>query len=209
MSAIICPTITASNPHEYRAQLERITPFAERIHVDFMDGEFAHPKSISLVEAHWPRNIKADLHLMYRRPAKYLHVLQSLRPFTVIVHAEADGDFMELAASLHEAGLGVGLALLPETSVDAVAPALPVIDHVLVFSGHLGHQGGVADMALLTKVRELRQRKPELEIGWDGGVNISNVWRLADNGVNVLNVGGFIQHAVDPANAYATLEALT
>lgn len=209
MRALICPTITATNPHDYRVQLSRVAPFAKRIHIDFMDGAFAHPKSISVVEAHWPRHIKADFHMMYKNPEKHLDVIASLRPFTVIVHAEAEGNFVPFADALHELGIGVGVAILPETPVSAIAPALPMIDHALVFSGKLGHNGGVADMQLLSKVRELREQKPDLEIGWDGGVNISNVWRLMDNGVDILNVGGYIQHSVDPAAAYATLEALT
>lgn len=209
MRALVVPTITATDPHDYRVQLSRVTPFAKRLHIDFMDGVFAHPKSISLVEAHWPRHIKADLHIMYKDPSKYFDTIASLRPFTVVIHAESEGNFVAFADALHELGIGVGVAVLPETPVSAITPALPLIDHVLVFSGKLGHNGGLADMRLLTKVHELRTLKPELEIGWDGGVNISNVWRLVDNGVDILNVGGFIQHAVDPAKAYATLESLT
>lgn len=209
MRSMIVPTITAYDPHDYRVQLHRIAPFAKRIHVDFMDGHFASPKSISLIEAHWPKDKTVDLHIMYANPEKYLQVITSLRPFTVIVHAEADGNFAPFADALHERGIGVGLALLPETPVEAIEPALPMLEHVLVFSGKLGHNGGIADMSLLSKVQRLRELRPDLEIGWDGGVNLSNVWRLTDNGVDILNVGGFIQHAVDPAQAYATLESLT
>ncbi|MGI0133798.1 MAG: hypothetical protein ACREBW_02415, partial [Candidatus Micrarchaeaceae archaeon] len=83
-----------------------------------------------------------------------------------------------------------------------------MIDHVLIFSGHLGHFGGSADTRLLAKVRELRSLKPSVEIGWDGGVNATNAAELAAGGVDVLNVGGFIQHAVNPVQAYSYLEDL-
>ena len=46
-------------------------------------------------------------------------------------------------------------------------------------------------------------------IGWDGGINADNVVELVRAGVEVLNVGGFIQHSSDPGAAYAKLEAVT
>lgn len=210
MPATICPTITAYDPHEYRAQLNRITPFAERVHIDMMDGRFAGPLSIGLSETYWPDGLQIDLHLMYQEPAYALDDVLELKPTLVIVHAEADGDFGRWAAALHQAGIQVGVALLPVTPVDAIAPALPVIDHVLIFSGNLGHQGGsTADLRLLSKARRLRELKPELEIGWDGGINGKNASEIERGGVDVLNVGGYIQHAIDPARAYATLKKLT
>jgi pentose-5-phosphate-3-epimerase len=45
-----------------------------------------------------------------------------------------------------------------------------------------------------------------LEIGWDGGINNQNAHVLAAGGVDVLNTGGFIQHASDAEHAYRTLQ---
>jgi ribulose-phosphate 3-epimerase len=80
-----------------------------------------------------------------------------------------------------------------------------LIDHVLIFSGDLGHFGGKANLSLLGKASELKALKPHVEIGWDGGVNEENALTLVNNGIDVLNTGGFIQRASDPASAYATL----
>lgn len=204
----ICPTILAEEPHGFRIQLKRILPFAQRIHLDLMDGRFASPKSIDLDQLYWPANIAVDLHIMYKSPLVHTKTLVGLHPQMVIVHAEAEGAFAPFAEHLHRHGIEVGVAILPETPVSTIAPALAHIDHVLVFSGHLGHFGGVANLNLLSKVRQLRALKPTLEIGWDGGVNASNAHQLAAGGVDVLNVGGFIQHATNPAQAYATLKSL-
>ena len=208
MSAVICPTILAEEVHGYRVEITRVLPFASRLHVDLMDGIFAKPKSIGFHDVRRPGHILLDLHVMYQDPTKYAHTIQLMRPHLVVVHAEADGDFVAFADKMHQAGIYVGVAVLPETPVDAIAPALGIIDHALVFSGHLGHYGGVADLSLVSKVHELRALKPELEIGWDGGINPSNIKQLADAGVDVLNVGGYIQHALNATQAYATLKSL-
>ena len=205
MAAEICPTVLAGSAEEYRQQMERITPFAARVHIDLADGLFAPAKTIPIDQVWWPANVRADLHVMYRQPFAHTKLLLNLTPQLIVVHAEAEGDFVEFAEQAHARGVEVGVALKPETMPQMIEPALPWIDHVLIFSGDLGHFGGQANTHLLTKVLYLKQRKPQLEIGWDGGVNNQNAHILAAGGVEVLNTGGFIQHAANPQAAYETL----
>jgi len=206
--AIVCPTVTARTIDEYQEQMERITPFAKRIHIDLADGEFTHVKLVPLGDVWWPKELEADIHVMYKRPFKLTKKLISLHPRMVVVHAEAEGDFVSFAHKLHKRRIKVGVALKPETPVSVIQPSLEVIDHVLIFSGNLGHFGGQANTHLLTKALLLKKLKPSLEIGWDGGINNQNIRVLEAGGVSVLNVGGFIQHAADAQAAYRTLEDL-
>jgi ribulose-phosphate 3-epimerase len=208
MAATICPTVLASTPEEYRHQMERLANFAVRVHIDLADGIFAPTKTIGIDEVWWPGGMRADLHVMYDDPFKHAAMFIDLQPQLVIVHAEANGDFVQFADLAHRHGIEVGVALKHETSPDAIAAALQYVDHVLIFSGNLGHFGGQADQRLLSKVLHLKQLKPMLEIGWDGGINDQNASLLAAGGVDVLNTGGFIQHAPNPRAAYEKLETL-
>lgn len=203
--AIICPTVTAFSEHEYKAQLLRLMPFANRIHIDLMDGHFAPTVSPSLDYVWWPPEAVVDIHLMYQEPMTVLERLIELRPRLVIIHNEAHVHHMHFASALHIAGIQTGLALLPETPVAYAEQVMHSFDHVLIFSGNLGHHGGTANLGLLDKVAEIRQHHPDVEIGWDGGVNENNVKQLAAAGVDVLNVGGYIQNSSHPKAAYATL----
>ncbi len=206
--AIICPTVTAENVRGYQQQLGRLEDFAQRIHLDFMDGLFTRNRSVSLEDAMPPdvESVQIDLHLMFMRPDLYFEQVMRFKPSLVIVQAEAKGDFSKLADKLHGLGVKVGVALLQDTPVSSIAPAINDVDHVLIFSGHLGHFGGKADLALLSKATTLKGLKPELEIAWDGGINEQNARALVGGGIDVLNVGGYIQHANDPSAAYAKLK---
>ncbi|MBC7581417.1 hypothetical protein H7097_00935 [Aeromicrobium sp.] len=204
----ICPTITAETTDEYMEQMQRIEPFATRIHVDITDGDFAPHKLVNFDQVWWRGDRTIDLHVMHRYPVDHMEIILAMSPRLVIVHAEAEGNLMGFIEYLHRHGVEVGLAILPRTRVEDIAPALPVIDHLLVFSGNLGYHGGQADLDLLDKVRKARELKPTIEIGWDGGINDQNARVLAEAGVDVLNVGGFIQGSGNPAGAYATLKAL-
>jgi ribulose-phosphate 3-epimerase len=183
-----------------------VSSFAKRLHIDLMDGIFAPTTSVRPDQIWWPGNVRVDLHVMYQDPFMFTDVFIALAPQMVIVHAEATGDFVMFANRMHTHGVEVGVALLPQTPVTAIVPALDLIDHVLIFSGNLGHQGGsYADPSLTTKINELRRAKPQLEIGWDGGINDQNAGALAKAGVDVLNVGGFIQGADRSDIAYQAL----
>lgn len=198
----ICPTVTAFEPHEYREQMERAADFAERIHIDLMDGEFAPSQSPDLLQVWWPHNIYADIHLMYQRPMDHLQQLIKLKPHMVVVHNEADVHHMHFSAELHRHGILTGLAILKETPIEWAEQIMHSFDQVLIFSGNLGYHGGEADLGLLEKVKYVKKHHPEAEIAWDGGVNDQNAKVLKDAGVSVLNVGGFVQKSTDPKAAF-------
>jgi pentose-5-phosphate-3-epimerase len=204
--AIIVPTVTAYDEYNYNEQLKVLKPFAGQVHIDLMDGDFAPTRSPSLSHVWWPNGMTADIHLMYRRPMEVIERLIELRPRLVIIHNEADVHHMDFAARLHAAGIEAGLALLHDTPVEYVYQIMHSFDHLLIFSGNLGYQGGSnADLGCLDKVAKIRQQYPEVEIGWDGGINSLNAKLLVDGGIDVLNVGGFIKHADNPEKAYAEL----
>lgn len=207
--AQVVPTITAENPHVYREQIERVQNFAKRIHIDLMDGRFTPNKSIEVKQAWLPQDITSDIHLMFENPQEALEDLLKLKPHLVVIPAEATINFAEFADALHGSGIKCGLALLKDTSVETIKDKLAVVDSVTIFSGNLGYQGGsVADLDLLEKVAKSKALNPDIEVGWDGGINETNVRALSAAGVEVLNTGGYIQYASDPEEAYKLLESL-
>ncbi|MCW1907797.1 MAG: hypothetical protein KIH63_000460 [Candidatus Saccharibacteria bacterium] len=206
--AAIAPTVTATEPHAYREQMTRAAGFAKRIHIDIADGQLAPVKLLHPIHMWLPEGIECDVHVMFQQPLSIERRLLDLKPDLVIFHSEADGDFYRLIQPYKKAGIRVGLALLQQTSVETIAPVIQDLDHVLIFSGDLGHHGGHADLGLLDKAAALRALKPDLELGWDGGINDTNARSLLDGGIDVLNVGGFIQRATNPQAAYDKLESI-
>lgn len=204
----VCPTVTAYDLHEYREQMERAVKLSSRVHVDLMDGIFAPTKSPDPEHIWLPHEAKADVHLMYQEPMNYLKQLIKLRPHMVIIHNEAYVHHMHFAGELHKEGILTGLAVLVDTPIEHAFQIMHSFDQVLIFSGKLGYHGGEADLSLLDKVHKVRDHHPEAEIAWDGGINDNNITKLIQAGVDVLNVGGYIQKSENPANAYATLKAL-
>ncbi|MDO4507921.1 MAG: hypothetical protein Q4B65_00815 [Candidatus Saccharibacteria bacterium] len=203
----IVPTLTVSDKAEYKAQLEKINKYTKRIQVDITDGKFAKARTIGLKDAWWPKGWTADLHLMAVKPSEHINTILELNPSLCILHAEAQENLLPIFKALKERGIRTGVALLPTTYPGAVKPYIDVVDHVLIFAGKLGEQGGEADMMQMEKIPLIREMKPEVEIGWDGGANLTTTRALAHADLDVINVGSALSRAENPAAIYQALVA--
>lgn len=184
--AEIVPTILAITPGEYHERLEAVKPHAKRIHVDICDGDFAPNATIDLAQVYVPEGYELDLHLMVQNPFSHLNSALALKPSLIIIHAEVEGNYVNTIKEIQSFGVDAGVAFLPETQVEDHAELVRLADHVLVFTGDLGHYGGDLDHDQLHKVADARAINPNVETSIDGGVNPDNVDELE---ADVLYVG--------------------
>lgn len=204
MSQIV-PTMMAETPEQLQEATVKIQPFARRVHIDISDGEFAPTFLLNESQLTWPQGWEVDIHAMVARPSEHLAQLIQLKPSLVILHAEAQEDIVPHLQALKQAGIRAGVGLLKTTVPATVAAAIQEADHVMIFSGDLGKFGGTASMMQLEKIRLIKKVKQDVEIGWDGGVNLENAYTLTQGNVDVLNVGGAISNSETPAETYNEL----
>lgn len=204
MSEVV-PTITSETPDDYKVVVERLHPFAKRVHIDLTDGDFAPTFTVGVSQLWWPEEWKVDIHAMVAHPSQYVDALIQMKPLTIIFHAETSEDLGPIIQKIKAAGIKAGVALLKPTVPETVHDYIENADHVLIFSGNLGHQGGTASMMQLEKVRLVRNIHPTVEVSWDGGANVENVFSLSQGGVDVVNCGNVIRSAPDAAVVYKQL----
>lgn len=203
----IVPTLLTADPADYRAQLERINLYSHHIQIDVTDGLFASSQTININEAVWPEGWEADLHLMVAEPSKYVDTVISKKPTRCIFHAEAKEDLLPIFEKLKASGIKPGVALVPSTFPGNVAPYIQAAEHVLIFAGQLGVQGSPADLMQMEKIALIRGIKSDVEIGWDGGANMSNVRALAHADLDIINVGSALSRAENPKAVYDAMVA--
>lgn len=205
--ATIVPTITTADVNEFNANLENFKTFTKRVQIDMSDGTFTPTQMVPLANMTLPPDLKIDLHMMTAKPSQYLQNILTLKPSMVIMHAEVDDDLPSVIQQLRAANIRVGIALLKGTFPRRIQALINSADHVMIFAGTLGAQGGAIDMLQIEKIPLIKAIKPDLEIGWDGGANLSNVRALAHAGVDIINVGSAISKATDRAAMYESLVA--
>ena len=203
----IVPAVLTANKQDYRAQLERINMYTHRIQIDITDGKFAPNETLDITNVWWPHDWTVDLHLMVEQPSFYMDTILKLKPSLCIFHAESKENLLPLFDMLHAQGIRTGVALLPSTFPGAVKPYIDAADHVLIFAGKLGEQGGAADLMQMEKIEIIRGLKSEAEIGWDGGANMSNIRALSHADLDVINVDSALSSADNPSAVYQEMVA--
>lgn len=213
--AIISPTITTNDPAVYEINLREFLEFAPRIQIDITDGVLAPSQTLTLNQLYWPkrdeRTCSIDLHLMLNNPADWLDQIISLQPDKVILHAESINASVQLPLlfqRLRHFGIVPGVALLPATKPGDVSGLIALSDSVLIFGGHLGYQGGAADLSQLEKIGEIKAINSSAMLEWDGGANKTNVAQIAGAGIDQINVGSAISNASNRQAAYDELVKL-
>lgn len=205
IDVIIAPTVLTADPNEFTKLIGLYPTFAKRMQIDVVDGSFVATTTIpeSAITA-LPANIPVDLHMMVARPSEHLPHILRLKPNLCIFHAEATEDLLPIFAQLKQAGIKAGVAILPRTYPGSVEHYIKAADHVLIFAGELGKNGGTADLLQVEKVKLVRKINPDVEIGWDGGVSMDNVRTLAHSDINILNAGSSLR-TEDPKAAWEAL----
>jgi ribulose-phosphate 3-epimerase len=210
----IAPSILSADFSELAAQVELVTPAADLLHVDVMDGHFVPNLTIGppVVRSLRPRtDLFLDCHLMVSNPGVLLEDFAKAGADRCIVHIEL-GDPRPLFETLRALDVGVGLTLNPETPVDDVLPYLDDIDLLLVMSVHPGFGGQSFIPEVLDKVRAARavidERSLPVEIEIDGGIHSETAPLAAEAGVDILVAGSAIFAADDPLAAARSLRSV-
>jgi ribulose-phosphate 3-epimerase len=205
----VVPAILTDSPEALAGMLRQAEAYAEFVQVDIMDGRFVPSTSIVCRDiADLEPKLRWEAHLMVRQPEEQLQCFVRAGAERIVFHLEAASDPRRIVELIRRLGAKVGLAVNPETPLASFLSLADSVDSVLFLTVHPGFYGARFLPEVLDKVVELRARKPNLEIGVDGGIKESNVADVARLGVHYICVGSAIAMQPDPAAAYRRLQAL-
>ena len=207
----IAPSILSADFARLGEDVNRVSPEADVLHVDVMDGHFVPNLTIGPPVVRWIRrhtDLYLDCHLMMDNPGQYLEAFKKAGASGCTVHVEIGGTG-DLIASMRELGLDVGLALNPETPFEACEAYLDRVDLLLVMSVHPGFGGQGFMPEVLPKIERARRLADEgglaLELEVDGGIDTSTAPAAVRAGARLLVAGSAIFGQEDPVAAARAL----
>jgi ribulose-phosphate 3-epimerase len=205
----IVPAILTENPEALANMVCQAETFADFVQVDIMDGRFVPSRSIACgdIVAVSPK-LRWEAHLMVRQPEEQLQCFARAGAERIVFHFEATSSPLRIIKLVRHLGVKVGLAANPETPLTATLSLADSVDSVLFLTVHPGFYGAKFLPEVLDKVIELRSRKPNLEIGVDGGIKEGNVAEVARLGVDFICVGSAIFAQPDPGASFRRLQSL-
>jgi ribulose-phosphate 3-epimerase len=211
----ISPSILAADFAHLSAAVDRITPEIDALHVDVMDGHFVPnislgPPVISSLRS--ATDLYLDCHLMITDPLRHLESIAVAGADGVTAHIEAIPNPVPVAEEADRLGVDFGLALSPNTPIEAIIPYLDRCSIVLVMSVQPGFGGQHFMDQVLTKIEALREsvdsRALSTDIQVDGGIDLQTIGRANSAGANVFVAGTSVFTADDPVDAIAELKSI-
>lgn len=211
MSVRINPSILSADFVNFEQDFNTISN-SDYIHVDVMDNHFVPnltfgPQMVRRMQEITPKPL--DLHLMIENSDRWAPGYAEIGAFSVTFHAETTENPVALARALRKLGARAGLALKPGTQLDPYLEILSEFDQLLVMTVEPGFGGQSLIEHTLTKVTQARRKldaeKLDVWLQVDGGIDETNIERVAACGADTFVAGSAVFRAANRALQIETL----
>ena len=197
---ILAPSILSADfANLGRDVITAVNAGAQYVHIDVMDWMYVPQISFGnpVIKALRPlTDAIFDVHMMVEEPGRYVEEFAALGADIITVHAEACTHLDRVIQQIKACGKKAAVALNPATSLHVLDHILDQLDMVLIMTVNPGFGGQKYIPYCDEKIRKLRkmidERNLPVTIQVDGGVNASNVERLAECGVDIFVCGSAV-----------------
>jgi len=207
---LIAPSMLKCDFANLHREVELLESAGTRLlHLDVMDGHFVPNLSYGPIVIKSLRAITKlpfEAHLMISEPDRYLDDYLDAGCNLITFHIEAAPEPTQLLQRIRKGGAAAGLALNPNTPVEAVFPFIAECDLILVMSVEPGFGGQKFMPSALEKLRRLAPRTGnDRLLSIDGGIGPATIPLAASAGARQFVVGSAIFDAPDYREAMDNL----
>ena len=172
---------------------------ADYIHIDVMDGHFVPNLTIGpeVIKKLRPLTKKIfDVHLMISPVDKFIKDFSKAGADIITFHPEATPNVSNTINLIKKERKKVGISLKPKSKIELIESHLEQVDLVLIMSVEPGFGGQKFMPEVLPKLKELKkiidQKKYNVDLEIDGGINFQNSKAVKEAGANILVSGSTI-----------------
>ncbi len=188
---------------------------ADVIHVDVMDGHFVPnltfgPQLVASIRE--KTSIPLDVHLMIDNPRAFIPLFAEAGADWISIHVEASVHLHKDMTLIKEYKKKAGLALNPATPLHLANEILNELDFILLMTVNPGWGGQEFIESCHSKISKLKKwitsQQLQIPIEIDGGVNLSNMEELINDGADILVAGSAVFSEKNPRDAIVNMKEL-
>lgn len=197
----VSPSILSADFSKLAEEIQSIDN-ADFIHIDIMDGHFVPNISFGYALVNDIRkttDILFDVHLMISHPLSYIENFAKSGSDYITVHVECEDDTKECIELIRKYGKKPGLAISPDTDVEALRPYLDDIEIITVMSVYPGFGGQSFIEKSYDRIKAIKEMigNRNILLSVDGGVGENNVRKLEECGNTMVVAGSSVFKAQD------------
>ncbi len=189
-------------------------------HIDVMDGTFVQNNTSDTMKEYSElikqiSNIPIDVHLMVLDVKEYVEKYKDLEPNIITFHYEvlkSKEEINEMIKYIKQNNIRVGISIKPDTKLEKIYEFLPYIHMVLIMTVEPGKGGQKLIPKTIEKIAELKKyitiNNIDLDIEADGGINVENIGKLKEAGIDIAVVGTGITNTSNYKETIKTLKTL-
>jgi len=212
----IVPSILSADFARLAEQIAQVEKGgATMLHVDVMDGHFVPNLTVGppvLRSIRKTTKLILDVHLMMADPEPFVPMFVEAGADQISVHQEACPHLDRALRLIQTEGALAGVVLNPSTPVTMVEEVLDLADYVLLMSVNPGVGGQRLIPRSLGRVKSLAARRAQLGLSFpieiDGGVNLENLAKVVQAGVDWVVTGSTVFLSPDPASTVAEMRRI-
>ena len=213
----IVPAIIAKSFDELQEKIKLVEPYVKSVQIDIMDGIFTpekswnNPKELKNINT----SLSIEAHLMIEDVESEIERWLDSGVERILAHWEAIEKLTvnrkqltieELVENLSrkctKKNVEFGIVLNLDTSVSALGKMLSVNCYLfsvvqLMSIAKIGEYGQPLDEKVIPKIKALKERRSNVKISVDGGINLQNAKQILEAGADVLVIGSGIFNSKD------------
>ena len=199
----ITPSILNADRDHLSAEIARIAPQSDFIHLDVMDNIFVPNFTFDFdaakaIIASSP--VPIDSHLMVADVDQIAIDYAQAGSSSVTFHVEAVKDIRGTARAIRSAGARSSIAIKPNTAIDTYLEFFDDVDMVLIMTVEPGFGGQSFIEAMIPKIEATKKAIGSRPI-WlqvDGGISLETIERAAAAGADTFVAGSAVFKAENP-----------